>query len=178
MNVFISHSSKDAKIAEGLAQALRGHDMNPVLNFVPQANGQGLQAALERATPTADAFVFVLGTGESADRKRQIEWRYAHRKQWDADGSIPMVPILLGSDERPPFLRDRHAVRIPAGEVDYGDITDRIAQMIRSPGATVDWTRRAAASVELKERLGEIERFAASLDASADISDSQEAVSR
>ena len=50
--------------------------------------------------------------------------------------------------------------------------------MIRSPGATVDWTRRAAASVELKERLGEIERFAASLDASADSSDSQEAVSR
>jgi hypothetical protein len=177
MNVFISHSWKDEAVAQEFAQALSRHDMNPVLNFVPQVDGAGLEAALQRAKPTADAFVFVLGP-EGADRKRELEWRYALRKQSDADGSIPMIPILLGNDERPPFLRDRNAFRIHTGEVDYGDITDRIAQMIRSPGATVDWTRRAQANLELKERLGEIERFAASLDASADSSDSQEAVSR
>jgi TIR domain len=166
MNVFISHSSKDAKIAEDLAQALNRHDIHPVLDFVPRADGAGLAEALQQAALNADGFVFVLGTGDGADRKQELEWRYALRKQWDSEGSKPMIPVLLGDTKAPPFLRDRVAVRIPEAAVDYGGIAARIAHMIDHPDTTVDWNRRAEARVELKQWLGEMERFAAYIEAS------------
>ena len=173
MNVFISHSSKDANIAKELAQALSHHAIHPVLDFVPGTGSAALQEALKQGEEDADGFVFVLGTGEGSDRKLELERRYALRKQWDSEGSKPMIPILLGNADAPPFLRDRKALRVSTPNVNYDELAGRIAHLIEHPDDTVDWKRREEASEQLKERLGEIDRFAESLEATQESVDSQ-----
>ena len=64
--VFLSHSTRDAKLAAGIARELRKHGIEPLDMFESGAPAEDFRQITKSAIRRADGFVLVLGTPESA----------------------------------------------------------------------------------------------------------------
>jgi hypothetical protein len=166
MHVFLSYGFENADIAARLSRVLEDRDIRVWVDSLKLSRGEQAQAELERLLAKADALVFLVGSEIKGDPKLESEWRSALRVEWDTNGTKPMLPVLIGDAVLPHFLSDRVAVRLDVSAANYDQIAEQIIHSVEHPFATVNPERRAAARTAQQERLGELKRFAETLEPS------------
>ena len=96
--VFISHHSKDNKLANELFAALKAKGFKPWLDELSVPAGADLQSAVLEALKSSDAYILVVGHGSIGDPNILFEMGAA------AGGGIPIIPIIFPSGETPELL--------------------------------------------------------------------------
>lgn len=80
MQVFISYSRPDARLAEEVARALRERHFDPWLDEEIPA-GDDFSDAIEAAAARADGLLFLVDAASAADKRQKKEWHSAVRAQ-------------------------------------------------------------------------------------------------
>jgi hypothetical protein len=159
MRVFVSHSSEDAELIRSLQQALerRNIEASSTLDVPP---GELRSERIEQAGANADAFIFLLGAGGSANPQLQTERRALLRSDWD--GKKPMIPVLLHGQQPsdlPKFLANRNALFT----TNFDLIADQVERVIQNPSEGRNPKASEQARAELSRRLEDVKDFAEAL---------------
>jgi hypothetical protein len=169
MDIFLSYGFKNADIAAHLARVLEDRHVHVWLDSLKLSRGEEAQAELENLLAKADALVFLVGGEMKSDPKVQSEWRSALRVEWDTNGTKPMIPVLIGGAALPHFLSDRLAVRLDESTPNYDKLAAEIVHAVEHPTETVNAERIRLARAEQQESLGELKRFAETLETVASL---------
>jgi hypothetical protein len=114
--VLISYTSGTKPLAEELAKALLQHGIESWAGFKDLDYGQRWTQELDRAIEDADLFLFLVDPKSSATHWQEAEWRSMLAKAW-TDSSKRVLPVVVGSAEPPPFLRNWVSLNVdPAAE--------------------------------------------------------------
>lgn len=170
MKVYFSHDPKETTEAEEgrFADALRQAGLEPVDSAADLEPGGGnWQEKISEKLTSSDALVFVIGPESERSPWLQREWSASVEESW-ANPDKPMIPILVGDAELPPFLQNRNAIRVASGEQWEEAARSLVAALeggardntISSPDAE----RELAA--QRQQRLSEIAQEAAKLEPS------------
>ncbi len=161
MRVFVSYSKEDAEIVRGLQQALESRQIEAA-SMLDVPAGELRSDRIEQASCDADAFIFMLGPGASANPWLQAEWTALLRNDWD--GTRPMIPVLLHGQQAcdiPRFLKGRKAL--------VATNCDELAEQIEWLLQNLDEARQPKPTEkdreEQEQRLEELRDFAESLKA-------------
>jgi hypothetical protein len=73
--------------------------------------GGDWQKTLKQALDSFDAGVFVVDAASEQSPWLQREWSAAVEQSW-SNPQKPMIPVLVGDVEAPPFLHNRQAIRV------------------------------------------------------------------
>lgn len=152
-DVFISYASDTKPLAEQLAETLRDEGIDTWADFKDLKPGQLIRDEVEGALNRADSFVIIVGPHSTASRWAELEWQLALRKAWSDPGKR-LIPVVVGENEPPPFLRDWVALRVNPS--DSSEWTSQVLQLLRAAPTRV---QHGFSSVELEtrhKRLGEI----------------------
>ena len=126
--------------------------------------------ALDAQLAAADAMVFLVDPAAKEDRALEYEWSAAVEHSWAMPGK-PMIPVLIGDAEPPPFLRDRVALRVPSSD-ELEEVAGPLVSILKDRKADSAGPK-AGAEAEAREdqqrtRLNEIREGAERLDAQDD----------
>jgi len=162
MRLFISFAQRDAELAAQLEAALRRHNIQAWSRLdVPW--GEEWSRFVDRESPQADGFIFLLGPGFSADPQLYAEWRSFLRSDWDS--KKPLVPVIAAHDstskDLPPFLRNRRAIVT----TDFDAVIDQLQDLVQHPAEALDREHREHARAEQRRRLSEVQDYALALKA-------------
>ena len=128
--------------------------------------GEGWLDRIERASADADAFIFLLGAGASADPRLRAEWKALLRNDWD--GKRPMIPVLLHGQrpsDLPRFLANRSALTA----TNFDELVERLERRIQNPGEGRSTKVSEEAKAEQAQRLEDLKDFAEMLKRESDI---------
>jgi hypothetical protein len=120
--VFISYASADRAAALDLAGALEHHGTEVWIDQYLTPGADWLQSQ-ERALSEASAVVVMVSPAQLASRSSQQEVAFA------AKIGTPILPIVLGTSEVPPWLDDRVALYATDEPIDA--IARRVTQSLR-----------------------------------------------
>jgi len=161
-NIFISYAEDTKPLAEELTRALQQQGIETWADFKDLQPGHLWRDELEQAIEHARKFLVLVGPNSRATRWQEWEWRTVLQSVWSDSGKT-LIPLVVGANEPPPFLRDWVSLRIdPAnGPTTWtGDVLQALgagrneaAHGLSTPG------RR-----ERQMRLDEIARAAKELD--------------
>jgi tetratricopeptide (TPR) repeat protein len=167
MKVYLSHDWSDAgkKGAEMLSERVKRAGFEPVA--AQSRAGSDWQQALEQQFNDSDAFVFVVDPDAGRDRWIQREWSAAAEESWSSPGK-PMIPVVVGGADVPPFLLDRQAIRVADGD-DWEEVARTLVSALGSIGAVAagQQPRSEETRVEQQQRLSEIATDAANREPSS-----------
>ena len=160
MRVFISFAKADAKVAAELEDALRRRKIQ-TWSTLDTPSGSDWKHVLDNETASADAFLFLIGAGASANPQLQAEWRSILRNDWDS--TKPMIPVIYlhsaTSEDLPPFLRSRKAIFT----TNFDALVDELQPILQHPAASLDREQEQRAKVEQQKRLNELKDYALAL---------------
>src|SRR5215475_6231872 len=107
---FLSYSSQDLRLMQGLEAALKRKDPDSTIFFAPTSLRAGGYWLTQLADAIADATVFVLLVGDKGLGPWQVDEYYEAR-----DRRVPVVLVLLEGQPAPglPFLRTLHWIVTP-----------------------------------------------------------------
>lgn len=169
MKVYFSRDPKDTAQADEdrFSQTLREAGLEPVDGAADLAAGNDWQQTIGEKLNTSDALVFVIGPESEKSPWLQRQWSASVEESW-TNPDKPMIPILIGNAEPPPFLRDRNAIHV-ASENDL-DAAARSVIAALEGGAKGNVVTSPDAERELatqwQQRLSEIAQEAAKLEPS------------
>src|SRR5579872_6627807 len=135
MRVFISFSHDDKDVAARLEEALRRRNVETwsALDLLP---GENWMSALDKASASADGFIFLLGNQASQDPDMLGEWRKVLRN--DSESKKALIPIVYSKEPLargvPAFLRNRQLLRT----LNFDELVDRIIHLLQHPAETRD----------------------------------------
>ncbi len=129
-NVFISYAADTLPLAEELTRVLQQEGITAWTDFKDLKPGQLWKEEIERAVEDAHSFVVLISPRSKMTRWAEWECRQALTKAW-SDSSKMMIPVIVGGDEPPPFLRDWVALRVDP-ELEPARWTAEILQVLRS----------------------------------------------
>jgi hypothetical protein len=116
---------------------------------------------VDRESPKADGFIFLLGPGFAANSQLHAEWRTFLRSDWDS--KKPLVPLIVAHDsiskDLPPFLRNRKAIY----STDFDAVVDELQYLVQHPTEALDRGHDEEARAEQRERLSEVKDHALAL---------------
>ena len=160
MRVFISFAKRDAEWAAELEAALRRHNIQ-AWSSLDAAAGEDWRRVVDRESPDADGFVFLLGAGASANPELQAEWRSLLRNDWESRKLLVPVIHLDGAapEVLPPFLRNRKAIYA----TNLDDIVDQLRYLLEHPAESLNRAHEQKARIEQEKRLNELKDYALAL---------------
>jgi tetratricopeptide (TPR) repeat protein len=170
VKVFLSADQRRVgKQFDVLCERMRAEGIEPVTAPEP-APGSSWQEALRARLADADAMVFLVDPAAKESRWLEGEWSAAVEHSW-ATPDKPMIPVLIGDAEAPPFLRDRMALRVPSSD-ELGEVAAPLVSALQQ-GSAVDSPEAQAGTeakvrAEQQTRLSEISEGAGRLDAHGD----------
>lgn len=159
-NVFISYASDTKPLAEELTKELENQGIEPWVDFKDLHPGQQWKEELNRAIEAAQLFLILVGSESRATPWQEAEWSAALAGTW-ADREKRLLPIVFGSEEPPPFLRNWVALRVNP-DTESLTWTRKVVDVLRS-------LRNEAVHSDVKgreersKRLEEIQRAAEAL---------------
>lgn len=160
-NVFVSYAADTKPLAEQLTSALQTEGFDTWADFKDLEPGQRWADEIDHALERARWVLFLVSPQSHATRWLEAEWRAVLTKVW-ADSDKMLLPIVIGGDEPPPFLRRWVALRIDPVSDPEG-WTKRVLQELRSRR---DWSLHGLTGRDRQERerrLNEIGRMAQEL---------------
>ena len=160
MRVFISFAKRDASLAAQLEAALRRNNIE-TWSSLDVASREDWQRVIEHESASADGYVFLLSAGASSNPQLQAEWRWLLRNDWES--KKPLIPVIhadgVGTQDLPPFLRDRRAIFTTNFDTAIGELR----YLIEHPAEALDRTHEQQSKAELEKRLDELKDYALSL---------------
>lgn len=164
-DVFISHSRTSTPAAKKLADALRARGVSPWLDGEQVMPGGAWRGTIRNALDSSRAIVFLIEPRREPGSQTRDEWSEALEAAW-AEPSKRLIPLLIGDAEPPPFLKDRHALRIgdTSSELERAaqDVIEALRDETHPLGATEPAARERARDT-WRRRLDEIEVAAKNL---------------
>lgn len=103
MSVFLSYSTADRKLAEGLRRELERQGVSVWLDEDSSKTGEEWRRKVEEAIHSAEAILILVGSRSSYDEAQQATWRIALEVVWQ-NGGRPLIPLLIGDAGLPPFV--------------------------------------------------------------------------
>jgi len=129
-NVFISYASDTKPLAEELTKALESQGMEPWVDFKDLHPGQRWREELEHALDAAEWYVILVRPGSRATQWQEAEWAAALAHTW-TDSKKKLLPVVLGANDPPPFLRIWVSLRIDP-EVEASTWTRDVLDALRN----------------------------------------------
>lgn len=171
VDVFLSYSAADQKLADRLRRGLDAHGLS--VWFDSQLNpGSAWRHEIEEAIRKADHIVLLIGHREP-DEGQQLTWRVALEAVWQ-DPEKRFIPVLHHGADLPAFVvsgssRDSAipVVRIEDGR-NLRDVVETIVDIVKGEPTAKAVFERGKVEVKVKEaershRLLDIRRYALSL---------------
>jgi hypothetical protein len=147
MNVFISHSHSEDKLAHSLAKELAANGISTSLDKPPPGHGAD---AIERAVKDADNVLLLIGTEHEPSPLQQSEWQAALKAAW-ASPTKRLIPLLLGNAKLPTFVRSA----VQSGQA---------IQAMRIEDPRRDWQRVVGELVKVLQNKADLGEFAQNLN--------------
>jgi hypothetical protein len=138
MKIFVSHSRQNGSAALKLCERLGTRGIGTWLDLRELDSGADWNPRVAEAIHHADGFLLLIGPGSAPDQYQRVEWRQITEGEYYLDPDKPLVPVLIGDTELPGFLRTRKALQIDPSSIDFDVLADRVADVLSSPGETVD----------------------------------------
>lgn len=170
MQVFISFSREDKALAAKLEKALRHKDIGTWSSLDLRA-GEDWSQAVDQASARADGVILFLGAGVSSEPNLMAEWRSILRH--DPESKKPLIPIVDSEQPSPAhmlpaFLRNRQFL----WTTNFDELLQRVVYLLQHPADTRDQHRDEMGKKDQTDRLEELKRFALSLKAKNDHTES------
>ena len=160
-DVFVTYADDTKPLAEQLTSALQKQGFHPWVDFKDLHPGQLWREELDRALDRARSVVIVVSPKSKASSWQEAEWRAALARVWSDSGKT-MIPVVVGGDETPPFLRSWVSLRVdPVAEP--ADWTVHVVDALRSNEDRVLAHSTPEARRERLQRLDEIRQTAEDL---------------
>ena len=160
--IFISYTSKGRANADKLRTALREEGIETWMDSEFIQPGEQWGDALQNKLRQAAAVVFLVGPDGQVSEQQRNEATAVFRTEWDTQPGIPLIPVVTGDPELPPFLKQVAAIKVEDIEQGWSEAAQKIKLSLS--GAPVAALAPApSGESEQKARLLEIRRFADSL---------------
>ena len=104
MDVFLSYSHADKKVAERLREALEKRGLSVWSGAQGSHTPSDWRRRIEEAIHSAREILVLLGSRNGADEEQDFTWRTALEAVW-GDPRKRLIPILLRGAELPTFVR-------------------------------------------------------------------------
>jgi hypothetical protein len=127
MDIFLSYSSADRKVAEGLREELGRQGVTVWSD--PGNSSLDWRGRMEDGIRSADAILVLVGPRDGTDEAQQLTWRAALEAVWQ-DPSKRLVPVLLKGAELPTFVHSASSGEIQAVQVENSRDLRSAAQAI------------------------------------------------
>jgi hypothetical protein len=173
VDVFLSHSAADKKLAERLSRGLDAHGLSVWLDRRELTPGSDLRREIEEAIQKADHILLLIGHREP-DEAQQLTWRVALEAVWQ-DPEKRFIPVLHHGADLPAFVVSGSSSReaaIPVVRIEDGrnlrEVVDTIVEIVKGEPTQKAVFKRGEDEVRVKEaershRLLDIRRYALSL---------------
>jgi hypothetical protein len=160
--VFISYAHDTKPLAEELTQALLHRGIQTWVDFNNLKPGDECQLELDRAIKNAQSFLILVGPKSRGTPWQEAEWTALLTKAW-ADSEKRLLPVIVGSSEPPPFLRNWVSLRVDPSE-EPQTWTHRVADALGSIHSPTARGLTAKSKREREKRLNEISEAVKALD--------------
>ena len=153
-DVFISYAADTKPLAEELTRVLQREGIPTWADFKDLKPGQLRREEIEKASERAQSFVILLSPHSRVSHWKEAEWQAALTSVW-SDPNKMILPVMVGGNESPPFLRNWVPLSIEA-DAETAQWTSQVLQVLRSKHnevANPDMRER-------QERFDELERAA------------------
>jgi hypothetical protein len=150
-SVFVSYAADTKPLAEQLMQALENKGIEAWVDFKDLQPGRQIQQELEHAIDKAQCYLILVGPKSRASAWQDAEWRAMLAKAW-TNSDKRVLPVVVGSSESPPFLRNWVSLRVdPADEPQTW--THRVVNALESLNSMT------ARGLDAKSKRQRIKRF-------------------
>jgi hypothetical protein len=146
MDVFISHSRSDDKLARLLAEALAANGISTWPDGPSLQPGERLADAIERAVKDADNILLLIGTEHEPSPFQQSEWQAALKAAWGSP-TKRLIPLLIGEAKLPTFVRSANG---------FG----QAIQVMRIQDPQRDWQKVVGELVKVLQHKADLQEFA------------------
>ncbi len=103
MDVFLSHSAADMKLAERLTKGLEGRGLSVWFDGRELSSGDDWRHEIEEAIRSARNVVLLIDRQRKPDDVQEFTWRAALEATWQ-DERKRMIPVLRRGAELPGFV--------------------------------------------------------------------------
>jgi hypothetical protein len=132
------------------------------VDFKDLRPGQQWQQELDRAIENAQSFVILVAPKSQGTPWQEAEWRAVLTKAW-TDSEKRVLPVVVGSSESPPFLRNWVSLKVdPALEPKTWK--HRVVAALESTQSQTAHSLTAKSRRERERRLDEIGKAVATLE--------------
>ena len=172
--IFVSYTStsKERANAERLRIAFKEEGIETWVESEFIQSGEQWENALQERLRQTAAVVFLIGPDGLVSEQQRDEATAIFRAQWGTRRKIPLIPVVMGEAELPPFLRQFAAIKIEDIETGWAEVAQKIKHSL-STGPVEVAAPAASSESDQKGRLLEIRQFADSLRVASE-SSSQE----
>jgi hypothetical protein len=158
--IFISYTAKGRVYADRLRTALQDEGVETIDNDL--APGEDFANASRKTLRQAAAIVFLIGPDGQVSEQQRDEATAVFRAEWGKQRKTPLIPVVTGDTELPPFLRQVAAIKVEDIEQGWSGAAQKIKQSLSGAPSAAPLPTPSGES-EQKARLLEIRRFADSL---------------
>ena len=136
MQVFISSSSRSAKLAAKLAEHLRQHGISPWLDLEELRPGDLWRHKMEDALRNCKYVVTIFDSNENVDAGQRRVLTEVLNAIWDDDGKR-LIPVLLRDAKLPDFMHMAgpeagvQAIRIAEPRTGLDEAARKLADLVR-----------------------------------------------
>ena len=157
--IFISYTSRGRANAERLRSALKEEGIETWMDVDSIQPGESWEGALKSRLREASAVVFLIGPDGQVSEQQRNEAAAVFRTEWEIQPKIPLIPVVTGDPELPPFLQEVQAIKVDDVKNGWSGAAQRIKQSLSGARAAVSKPPSSGES-EQKARLLEIQQFA------------------
>lgn len=127
--------------------------------------GSDWNQRVAEAVKSSDAFLFVLGPENEADRAQHFEWQQVIEQEYYLDPKKPLIPVLIGNPELPGFLKTRKTLLFDGTPNGERKLAKEIAATLENPKISVDKQKLTVARNARKKALKSLREYSISLEA-------------
>jgi hypothetical protein len=166
--VFLSYKStpKERSFAGRLRAALADEGIEVFADQEILRAGDSWERTLSDHLDKVAAVVFLIGPEGRVSEEQRDEATAVFRAEWEKPRNIPLIPVITGETDLPPFLRQVHAIEVSDVENGWPEAAKKIKLTLT--GAPAAAPTPSSGQNEQQERLLEIRRFADSLKATSE----------
>jgi len=157
--IFISYTSRGRANAERLRSALKDEGIETWVDRDFIEPGESWESALQSRLREASAVVFLIGPDGQVSEQQRSEATVVFRSEWEEQPKLPLIPVVIGNPELPPFLQEIQAIRVDDVRQGWPEAATRIKQALSGARSAVSKPPSSGES-EQKARLLEIQQFA------------------
>ena len=155
--IFISYTSRGRANAERLRSALKDEGIETWVDRDFIEPGESWEIALQSRLRDASAVVFLIGPDGQVSEHQRSEATVVFRSEWEEQPKLPLIPVVIGNPELPPFLREIQAIKVDDVKQAWSEAAKRIKQALSGARAAKP---PSSGESEQKARLLEIQQFA------------------